>query len=68
MKPVKKDGKRQARRERTLARLEATLKGGVKTVKPFGAEVATKLGPLTPEQIDRMLNEVFVLKTRLGKV
>lgn len=33
MKPVKKDAPRQARRERTLTRLENYLKGGVKNQK-----------------------------------
>ena len=33
MKPIKKDAPRQARREKTLTRLEATLKGGVKQVE-----------------------------------
>lgn len=34
MKPVRKGGKRQERRERTLARLEKYLAGGVRTIKP----------------------------------
>lgn len=79
MKPVKKDGKRQQRRERTLARLEATLKGGVKlpvTKKEIGSGKFKKVtktfgsAPVPFEQIDidRIKGEIATLKTRLGRI
>lgn len=67
MKPIKKDGKRQARRERTLARLELYLAGGVKTIKPKGAKEAIKMKSFTPEDIKRIEYDIKVLRERLGK-
>ena len=82
MKPIKKDAPRQARREKTLTRLEATLKGGVKQVEvekevlnksaapgkrlQMGKEYKTV--PFEQKDIDRINREIATLKTRLGKV
>lgn len=79
MKPIKKDAPRQARREKTLTRLEATLKGGVKIpvtkkeVKVRGKIKITKTFgttkvPFEKVDIDRINREIATLKTRLGKV
>ena len=79
MKPFEKDAPRQARREKALTRLEATLKGGVKIlvtkreskvrgkikiIKTFG----TVKVPFEKVDIDRINREIATLKTRLGKV
>ena len=79
MKPIKKDAPRQARREKTLTRLEATLKGGVKIPvskkeeKVRGRIKITKIFgvvkvPFEKVDIDRINKEIATLKTRLGKV
>lgn len=81
MKPVKKDAPRQARRERTLTRLEVTLKGGVKMVsveketlnknaKPGSRLIKVREQvkvPFEQGDIDRINREIVVLKERLGK-
>lgn len=56
MKPVKKDVPRQKRREKTLARLESYLQGGVRTVstKPEGKIVG----------YDRVGNPVYKYRGR----
>lgn len=80
MKPVRKDGKRQQRRERTLARLGEYLKGGVKQQLLRTEEVGSKFAPdkglkkvyetvaFESRDIDRIKKEIAVLQLRLGKV
>lgn len=71
MKPVMKDGKRQARRERTLARLELYLAGGVKMKGKFDRRKEYIGGiptePFTPADIKRIEYDIKVLRERLGK-
>lgn len=67
MKKVKKDGRRQARRERTLQRLEALLSGGIRTLKAKGEKIRISFGALSQERIDQINAEVLVLKQRLGR-
>jgi len=79
MKPVRKDGKRQARRERTLARLEQYLEGGVKKQLDRIGEVGSKFAPdrglkkfykkvaFEQSDVDRIRYDIKVLKERLGK-
>lgn len=67
MKPVMKDAPRQARRERTLTRLEVLLKGGVKTEKPKGVEEPIVIGPLSATDVARIQKDVSILKQRLGR-
>lgn len=69
MKPVKKDAPRQERRKRTLARLEQYLAGGVKTVSTKSLEgelIKVKQVPFTNQDVDRIQNEISILKQRLG--
>lgn len=73
MKPVKKDGRRQQRRERTLARLEKQLEGGVKS-EMFGAKLVDNkfvgtivVSRLEQKDIDRISKDITILKQRLGK-
>lgn len=78
MKPVRKDGKRQQRRERTLARLEQYLKGGVKQQLLKTEEVGSKFAPdkglkkvyetvpLQTEDVKRIEKEIEALKRNLG--
>lgn len=81
MKPVKKDQPRQARRERTLARLEKYLKGGVKKVKVIEESLDKNRAPgsrmiektvkktvaFEDKDIKRIEKEIATLKTRLGR-
>lgn len=80
MKPVKKDGRRQARRKRTLERLEAHLAGGVRTIKVEQEELnmgvipgkrlvkkfVEQTVPFEQKDIDRINGEITTLKQRLG--
>lgn len=63
MKPIRKDAPRQRRRERTLARLEAVLKGGVKNV---GLKKFMKQVPLEASDRERISKEISSLKSHLG--
>lgn len=80
MKPIKKDARRQARRERALARLEAHLKGGVRVVKVertdlnMGAQPGKRLQvkiveqktPFTEEDVARIQTEIKNLQGKLN--
>lgn len=80
MKPVRKNQRRQARRERTLARLEKFLEGGVKQVVDRVEEVGGKFGkakglvkfyktvPFELKDRQRIQGEILTLRTRLSIV
>jgi len=77
MKKPKYDAKRQERRSRTLARLEAYLKGGVKQVVDRVEETGSKFSPnkglqkfykpmpFSEADVERMEKEIDNLKLRL---